>query len=457
MQHHIRKAGTETYVLEINASAEDLALDVRQAVRKKRSASNLKGFRPGRVPHHWIRRVYKRELEEEVAKTVIDEAYEDLVTQSGRYRVTGEPHRLTFSYDLDGDLHVELEFATEPEFELREVDEQVLEVKCVEVTDKLLETMVDYLRQKQAYTRQLQDEETIGEEGVGDQDLVICETLELDPKTGIVLLGESESRMEAQLGVSEYMDDPEYQALCAALVGRRPGDKVQVRFTEWPKAGRLEFNPLERAYEATIKTAERLYVPEFDDSFVKEITIGMIESVEEWPDSFRALVELIVLVWNHNAIDNAIMDRMLEIQQVPVSDGLIRRGLAEFRKRTSAGESNEAETEAYFRRHFAWNYVEEKMHEEDLFRWPVEPETEEVEADPDWEILRILEDLVKAESRVSEKPSRRRCALDYLEGEFDIVSQPEGDSTVYRAVFAAMARNIWAKQAYGPEAAEGPY
>ena len=455
MQHNIREAGTLTYVLEINASAEDLALDVQQAVRKKRSASNLKGFRPGRVPHHWIRRVYKRELEEEVTKTVIDEAYEDLVTQSGKYKVTGEPRRLEFSYELDGDLHVELEFATEPEFELRDVEEQVVEVKCVEVNDKLVEKMGDFIRQKNAYMRRLTDEESIGEEGLGESDSVMCETTELDPSTGVVLVGVPNAEVEIQLGEQEYAADLEYQALSAALVGHRKGDKVQVRFTESPKGGVLESKPVERAYEATIMSVERRQVPEIDDDFVRKASSGLVNSAEEWPGALQRLAELNAVVWNDSAIDDAIVDRMLEIQNVPIPESLIRRSLAEYRQLSSARVSNEAEREAYFRKHLAWHYLEEKMHQENLFQWPVEPETDEVEADPDYEAIRMLEDAIGADSRTSGTPSRRRCALDYLEGEFDIVRQPEEDSAEYHAAFASLAWSYWSKKADSLKVAQG--
>lgn len=453
MQHNIRDAGTLTYVLEIDATAEDLALDVRQAVRKRRSASNLKGFRPGRVPHQWIRRLYKRELEEEVSKTIINEAFEDLVTQSGQYDVVGDPRRLEYSYELDEALHVELEFVTKPVFELQDIDEEVLELNDVEVTDEFVEAIVQRLRKLHAGMRPLNEDERIGDEDAGEQDAVLCESTEVDPATGVVLVGVSKVEMEVELGEPAYADNPEYQALCAALVGRRAGDQVLVKFTEEPVESVVETRPAERAYRATIKEAKRHFIPEMDDDLVQTVSSGQLESTDDWPAAIERMAEIIAEVWNAKVKDDAIIKRMVDIQSVPVPEGLVRRNLDEYRESVSERRSDESIRADYFRQNLAWHYVQEQMHKDEMFEWPVERKLDGSMDKAELEMFRALEYIFGSESHYSESPTPQRCALDYLAEQFDITGSDDESSEELDSIFAMAAYRCWnwmAKADFGP-------
>ena len=443
MQHNIRDAGTLTYVLEIDATAEDLTLDVRQAVRKRRSASNLKGFRPGRVPHQWIRRLYKRELEEEVAKTIIDEAYEDLVTQSGQYDVVGSPRRLGYSYELDGALHVELEFVTKPVFELKDIEKEVLEVKNVKPTDEIVDAIAERLGKINEGMRPLADDERIGDEDGGMQDAVLCEATEVDPATGVVLVGVSKVEMEVQLNEPAYADNPEYQALCAALIGRRAGDQVLVKFTEEPADGVVETNPVDRAYNATIKEAKRRYIPELTDELVQFMSCGFVEFVDEWPGAIRRMTELVTEIWNAKSKDDAIIARTIELQDVPVPEGLVRRNLDEYRESVGQGKSDESTRADYFRQILAWHYVHEKMHKTELFKWPVEHKLDGTVAEQELETIRVLESVFGSESLYSERPTPQRCALDYLAEQFDIKESDDDSSDDIVSTFAMAIFRCW--------------
>ena len=443
MQHNIREAGTLTYVLEISASAEDLALDVQQAVRKKRSVSNLKGFRPGRVPHHWIKQVFKRELEEEITKTIVDEAFEDLVAQSGQYEVVGEPRRVEHKYALDGDLHVELEFITQSDFKLQDVEKQVLEVKCVKASNDLVKDIVEWLRKSSIYMRPLGEDEVIGEEGVGEQDAVLCKATEVDPATGVVLIGASGDEMAVELGEPAYKGDPEYEALCAALTGHKVGDQVLVKFTESPAEGVLQSKPEERAYTADILEAKRRQIPDIDAKWVRKISFGQIATKKAWPAAIKKLTALMVRAWNNKLRDEALEKRMIEIQAVPVPEGLVRRNLDEYRALSGETGSDDAARGDYFRQRLAWHYIQEQMIEQEWFEWPVESEEESSDKDPDAKILIELEDSFGVESRYKSAPTRRRCGLDYLESQFDIVENEEDASEEMGAIFAETAVKHW--------------
>ena len=433
MQHKIREAGDLTYVLEIKASAEDLQDDVQQAVRKRRSLANLKGFRPGRVPLHWIRRIFKKEITEDVTKAIIEEVFEDMVTQSGKYDVLGEPQMAEFSYELDGDLHVELEFVTSPKFELQDVSGQVLEITQLKVTDELVnalvDTLIDMLREGEGELRPLEKHETIGEEGVGNNDQIFCETSGVDPATGLVLIGESSAAVDVDLGLgsTEYKDDPEYQALCKALKGHRVGDQVFVRFKEKPQEDVIvmESESVERAYRATIIEAKRLELPDVDDDWSRKVTKGSVESKEEWPAAMRHSTDQIVEIWNSKRLDDSIMSRMIELYSVKVPEGLVRRHMAEYGMHESGKpleplvEKERKRRKAFFRHNLAWFFIQEELTQQEEFKAYSDsaPSTGSVSDIDDKE---VIERVLGAVPQFEDTPSVQRVALNYLADRFDV-------------------------------------
>ena len=442
MHHNIREAGSLTYILEIKASAEDLALDVQQAVRKRRSVSNLKGFRPGKVPHHWIKRVYKRELEEEITKSIVEEAYEDLVTASDQYDVMGDPRPVTFEYDLDSDLHIELEFVTRPSVGLRDIPEELLEYKILVVTDELVDQTAKLILERQARMRPLEEGESIGEEGAGEQDAVKCETIEVDPATGVVLIGASKSGMEVELGEPAYEDDPEYVALCNALTGASAGDQVLVKFTEAPSPGVVDALPVERAYRANVMEAKRRHVPELDDTLVREISSNCVSTVDQWQNALSEMIGFALQVWNTNQRDKAVITRMVEVQDITVPEGMVRRSQDEYRD-TVGGEHDEAARADYFRENYAWHFIREEMLKQEMFEWPPEPDDlSDIYSSRDLNALQIFEQFFSSVPSYQAEPTQERCALDYLADEFD-VTDVEESSDGAAAMLAMVVERAW--------------
>ena len=187
METIVRETGDMIRILEITATATDLEVDLRMALRKQQSVTTLRGFRPGRVPLKMVRRVFAEEVKAIVVESLVKEVFEDLIHEN--YKVLGEAREVRRDYDLDGDLTVQIEFFVLPEIKLKDLTGMVLETPVLEVND----AVVDFFMKKQIAAhlerRPLKSGERIGEEGVGVMDLVEYEVSKIDRETGRVLIG----------------------------------------------------------------------------------------------------------------------------------------------------------------------------------------------------------------------------------------------------------------------------
>ena len=330
METYVRETGELTRVLEVAAAAADLESDVKLALRKRQLATHMKGFRPGRVPLHLIRRIHGEEVGAGVADEFVREVFQDLILESGKYDVIGQPTVIRLDYDLDGDMEAHIEFEIRPEVILQDLSDKVLEVPVIEVvTDEDIQRRISGLRESEAKLRPLSDEEVIGEEGIGAQDRVKLDAVAVDPETRVVLVGKSRSEVTLDFDAKESEGDPEYVALRAALTGRCVGDEVFVSFEPPLDAEALVETRLGReAYKATIKEAKRWELPEIDDEWVERVTGGRAKTVAELPEGLRKFMEDRLPRKNEGLKHEAVRSRMVELHRFPVPEGTVRREMA---------------------------------------------------------------------------------------------------------------------------------
>lgn len=360
METIVRETGELTRVLEVTAEAADLEIDVKVALRKRQIATHMKGFRPGRVPVHLIRRMYGDEVAASVADEFVKEVFEDLVLQSGEHDVIGQPTVIKLDYDLDSDMEAHIEFEVRPNVELQDLSNKVLELPVKVVSDESVHLRMKELQEKEAELRPLSDEETIGEEEAGAQDYVEIDAVAVDPESRVVLIGESKSEVAIDFSADQYEDDPEYAALRAALKGKRVGDEVFVSFLESPEAEALiETRPGKKAYRATVKEAKRRELPEMDNDWAERVTEGKAKTVAELQEQTKAMLEEYLPRQNELIKYYTVKARVAELHPFALPKGIIDRELARSRYENELGEGefDEAAARNYYEREFRWYFI----------------------------------------------------------------------------------------------------
>ena len=325
MQTEIKQVTPVEHELVVDATAEEMASDLKEALQAQRANTDIKGFRPGKVPLSMVKKMYGKALGYKIAEQLVQDAYEEELQKSDLEPI-GQPTLTQLNYELEEDLHAVVRFGVRPEIELADLSEEELDNLAHEVSEEDVEEELNRFLKQQADLTPLENE------AIGDEDFVSLDLQRIDEETGTPIIGEKEE------DVSFFLDDERLkEELREKLLGKKAGATFNIDMPHEHEASEetLVDVPQEEApaahhthrYEVTVKEAKRRNLPELDDDFVQEVTNGEIESEEALREEIRHQLEH---TWERQArefLQNSIVERMLDLHPVPVPDALIETNL----------------------------------------------------------------------------------------------------------------------------------
>ena len=133
--------------IEVDSQAVDKAFDETTASYQREA--RLPGFRPGKAPREMITRTYAKEIEKEVKKKVMSDAYRRALEEQ-KLRVIGYPDIEEITFGRGQALQFAATVETAPEFELPEYKGLPVKIEARSVTETDLERALDVLRTQRA-------------------------------------------------------------------------------------------------------------------------------------------------------------------------------------------------------------------------------------------------------------------------------------------------------------------
>lgn len=337
MQTDIKQVGPVEYELEIQAPAEDLAPEFQKALRTQQGRTQLKGFRPGKVPLQLVKKIYGKALAYEIAERTVQETYEERILGSGDFKVLGQPQLTRLDYEMDSGLHATIRFGVRPEVTFEDLKDETLPKLVHPVGDDDVDQALERLRQRQA------DLVPVEGEGAGPQDHVTVDMQQLDDATGTPIIGSREE------GTTFFLDDDNLRdELREALLGKQPGDSVRVELPH----GHGDHVHTHR-YEVTVKEVKRRDLPDLDDEFAKEVSNGRHETLDALREEIAGQLRQEWENESREMLEGMMVQRLLERHPVPVPPSIIETFLDYFVddvKQRNKGELPEGFDEQGFRR-----------------------------------------------------------------------------------------------------------
>lgn len=302
MKTTINQINPVEYELVIEAEAGDLDEEINRALREQRARTQLKGFRPGKVPLNLVKRMHGRALAYGVAEQKVQDVYKEEILSKDEYDVLGQPQLTDLDYEMDGDLRAVIRFGIRPEVELQDVSGVQVTRLEKEVTDEDVEQQLERIRKDHADLVPVEDE-------VIDEDFqVVADLQRIDEVSGTPVIGDKEE------DVTFFMDDDRLQdVLREGLTGRKSGDSFRVDLPH----GEGDHVHTHR-YEVTIKETKRRELPELDDAFVGEVSKDRFVSVEDLREDLRKTIEEAWSERSRELLDGRIVEKMLELHEVHV-------------------------------------------------------------------------------------------------------------------------------------------
>lgn len=322
MQTTINQLSDVEFELEIQATAEDLAPALNKALKAQRARTQMRGFRPGKVPLSLVKRMYGEAIAQEVAGQSIQDVYEAEVLNGDDHEVLGQPSIEVFDYKIDGDLRAVVHFGIRPTFELEDLSAHQVTRQVHTVTDEDIDEEIERLRRKEA------DLLPIDDEAAGEEDFVVVDLQRLDDTTRTPLIGEKDE------DTSFFLNDPRIpDVLKTALVGKTVGDAVQVDLPHDHDHGAHDHAHHEHhthPFEVTLKELKRRDLPDLDEDFFSDMSDGEAEDEAGFREHVRTYLTSSWEEQLRDALESQIVDKLVELHRFPLPKSVVELYLDSF-------------------------------------------------------------------------------------------------------------------------------
>jgi trigger factor len=240
----------------------------------------IPGFRRGKAPISLIKQKYSTAIKEEALKSAIKEKIEELKKE---YEIISDVEVKDIS-ESDNVYEVLIEFEVIPNIEIPDLTNIEVEKKIYKVSDIDVAQYIEELRKKFAQEEKVEEDREIQED-----DIILAQMEDYD-KDGNLL-----SREEVYI---EYKKDELDERLYNALMNKKVGDSVEIKFDDGTKQ-------VFKIMEIRIRK-----LPELNDEFAQ--MNGYLD-LEEMKQKIREQLENEAKIRSEFEYENQIIDKIYEI------------------------------------------------------------------------------------------------------------------------------------------------
>lgn len=291
--------------MEVVVSADELLPHFEKAYERARPKVEIKGFRKGKVPLSMVKKLYGETIEQESLDEITNDLYRQAVDQK-KLEPVGHPVLLDMNYRRGEGLRFRVKYEVKPVFELKQYKGFTVQKMIHPVTEEEVEYEIDRLRRINHATREV-------ERVSDDEHIVTVDLQELD-EAGFPMIGKKNEN--ARL----YLADPQlFPQMKDALKQAKVGDERQVR---------LDSSHGEHTHRSfvslKVKKVEKVDLPEFNDEFVKKITKGKVDTVQQFQNSLREDLENFWAEKSERQLSDAIAAEIIKQHDIPVPESMVR-------------------------------------------------------------------------------------------------------------------------------------
>jgi trigger factor len=293
----------------------DLETRLSARLAELKDKANIKGFRPGKVPASYLKKVYGKSAMAEVMQDAINSTVGEAL-DSRSERAATQPKvdlpedqtALNKVLDGDSDLAFDVSYEVLPAVEPMDFKSIKIDRPVVEITeDEVDKEMQRVFRQNRGY-------EPKSDEGVvetGDN-LGISFAGKIDGKT---FPGGSSDHAHVIVGAGEFIPGFEEQ-----LVGMKKGETKEIEVTFPKDYGREELQGKKATFEVTVLHIDAPLAGELDDEFAKRLGL---ESLDALRTAVREQMTAALASMSRQAVKRQILDKLDEGHKFAVPEQLV--------------------------------------------------------------------------------------------------------------------------------------
>ncbi len=245
--------------LEIKVEPERIKEKKDEIVKEIRKTAKIKGFRKGKVPKEIILRTYKNEIENDLKRELMVEAFE-FVVQDKKIETVSDPVFTNVKFDENEGLSFTATVDVKPEFELKEYKGIEVKAKPIEVKEEDIENVLNQLRD--AFATLEEKEDGVLEQG----DIAVLDIKTFTKDTNYPINEFGGENLNVEIGKKQLIEEIEKE-----IIGMKAGEtkRIEASFDDdYPLRALKGKNVV---FEVTLKSIKRKKLPELNDEFAQKI------------------------------------------------------------------------------------------------------------------------------------------------------------------------------------------
>ncbi|MDZ7372404.1 MAG: trigger factor [candidate division KSB1 bacterium] len=327
--------------LDITFSPELVQVRLDENLARLQKSVKIPGFRPGRVPMDVVRRMFQKEVVQDLALDLVSEFMPE-IGRENNLDIIGKARLKQHTYQPGEGLRVQVEVEVLPEIRLPDLGQIRVERPVIRVTDEDVDIELRRLQLRAAIELEVED-------GAREGDVIIGQLKELDP-TGLPLVGRTPQRVAISLPASENLREDD-RDLLERLRGAKPGETRRFSLSRPVLQGSGAAEVSRYAYSLEVEKVVRREIPPLDDDFAKDI--GDFGSLEELRRSVRGELEWRAARLSEQEFFDNIREELLKRVDFVPPESMVRAALdsliRQYRERNPQARIPDADLERELR------------------------------------------------------------------------------------------------------------
>jgi len=296
METNVQEVSPCRWQVHVTLPADETAPHFDKAYRALQRTARIPGFRPGKVPLSVIRKRFGDAVREDVGNTLLKETFPQALEEHA-LKAIGPPALEELTLEEGSPFSYSAQVDVLPEVELGEVVGLEIPRREVVVSEEMVESTLERMRQENGQIRTLDDATaTLARGQIGLIDF--AGRIDGEP-----FEGGSGERYPVEVGAGVLFPDFEN-----GMEGMAVGETREIAVT-FPEDYREDFAGKEASFTVTLHEIQEKVVPELDDEFAKDLEFESLAALRE---EIRTKLAEHIERGNRRAHHQEIADRLLE-------------------------------------------------------------------------------------------------------------------------------------------------
>jgi trigger factor len=270
MSYTVKSVNGCTKKIEFNFATLDLSKEIKAAVVKKQTTTNIKGFRKGKAPLAMVEQVYGPQIESDALNTFVQSQLFEAVTKE-KFKTVGYPSFENVKYETGKSVSFEAVVEVFPEVKLADYSTYSFKKEKVEVTKEDLDKVTkNYLGSKAEMT-----EVTDPKVGLAKGHFAVFNF------EGVKENGERPENMKGSEYLLEIGSGQFIPGFEDGMIGLKKGEKKNIVLTFPADYHAVELQNAKVTFEVDLLEIKEKKFPELNDEMAKEFGYESVADFNE--------------------------------------------------------------------------------------------------------------------------------------------------------------------------------